>query len=283
MKLKSKTIINVLCMLALALTLSLNLSVKANAEEDCAHAQLEVEVVRSHDDQKHEVFYKCSSCGEAYNTVHPDERFHGYVAHTYTLKPDSYDDTSRGHWEKCSVCGWEKSVACNPVLTSTKKKDADVHTLVYRCACGNETEKDKKHAMNGNTCKTCGYTRIIPGNTKIVSMKQSKKWVKHVEKHPGRWANSTTGYKWIPAYTSTYYTASVKINVKKAKNVYRYVVSTNKNIKENLNISNYSFGKNKFTLKLSMPKKSKKLTIYVAAVSKTGDISKVVKKKITMR
>lgn len=214
--------------------------------------------------------------------------------------------TSENHQMKCVNCGYIDMdrwfVRCTyvpykyePVYYMNDpvkyKYNSEGHIIYRECSeCGNRPiniETSAPHKFNKKTNKCiCGFKRIVPGNTKVLSAKQSGKSKKKSVTIKPYWyktytPNSVFGYEWRyqkkRTLSSRIYT--IKFKLKKAKNVEYYIVSDKKKVTTTTNNKQY-FKKNTFTYNYASKKKVKSVKLYITPVSKTGHYGKTITKTI---
>lgn len=235
----------------------------------------------------------CPKCGTTMTKFESDDlsRYHFDPMHTCFCPNASCDYYKYGKKESCTITD-VKLVAS---YYDDDPKNPSVGHYVYKmCSlCGMEEFKTVRvteaHTFDKDHKCACGYQEIIPGNTKVKSAKQSGKMTTIKGTTPGFWYKTYSGTSKLPTWhyqNPTKYNNKgykIKFNLKKAKNVAYYMVSTKKNPNTNAGTAKQRFKKNTFTYNYISKKKVKSVTLYVTPVSRTENFGKTVKVKVKLK
>lgn len=234
---------------------------------------------------------KCPDCGSAMTCKADEDSRYRTPEHKWTCPNIACDYNFWGITEKCSMTPSRMEIV---YYYNDSKNPSNGHMVYKNCSvCGMEefqtVRVSEPHTFNKkNVCK-CGYKQIIPGNTKILSAKQSGKMKKIKGTTAGFWYKTYSGTSKIPTWhyqKPTKYNNKgykIKFKLKKAKNVDYYLVSTKKNPEASAGTAKQQFKKTSFTYNYISKKKVKKVTLYVTPVSKTGNYGKTIKKTIKLK
>lgn len=266
-----------------------------------------------YEDGKHYLMYHCTYCNSGVNKVGDQscysnngtplfDKTKGELCIGEIKQNDQQPNRAVTHTARCSKCEYEKTENCT-FTTSYEpyyypnSRIADSHDIIYKCTkCGGGqsfVDHNEGHSFNEkNECTLCHYKIITPGSVKLKSAKQSKAAKKYTVKGGGYYVSSYSGTSKIPSsvryvkkYTLKRKCYPIKITLKsKTKNADAYLVSTSKKFSGN-SVQRFAGKSKSFTYNyaVSNSKKPKKVTLYIKAVSETGNFSKVVKKTVKLK
>ena len=244
-------------------------SVRMIAQDECVHEKGAGTALKK-TAKEHTMSYECKWCGKKDIAT-------ATGAHTFKPTGESYSKTT--HRIECTECGYGKSENCKFNKIKYKKYNGNCHKKELTCAgCGNvKSFQYAAHKVSGGKCKYCSAKVILPGATKITGITQHIPYTKQT-KAKGHWA----GKVWIPSTTATSYFYPMTVKYTKAKNAKKYIISLKKPSKTLTGTTGLSVSKKAY-FKFKNPTKgvkTKKLTIYVTPVSRTGTYGKSAQKII---
>lgn len=231
------------------------------------------------DSKYHYRDYKCSYCWRT--GVEETGEKHKYKR----TKESIYDDY---HTAKCTVCNYSVQSQCKYEVIY-EKSDSDVnHRVRKKCTICKQyayvANDIRKHSYKDNKCTKCGFKRVVPGEVKITTAKNTAKGKKRTVNVDGKWVYSNGEYIWKKPYKYNVY--DYKISLKfSSKNAVKYIVTNaaDKDLDDG-HKNRVVTKKNEFTYTYTSSRKTaSKVTLYITPISKTGTYGKTVKKTITLK
>lgn len=222
---------------------------------------------------KHAQHFECQICEQ--------KTYDASDAKACTLDKWIGDNNHSYHRAECTLCNYTKQENCSFTKKTYKHFNWRSHTVYATCSvCGKKgAASGQNHTFKSNKCTKCSFKRIVPGSSKVTYIKQSGKM--KVKNHYRKGYRNRFG-EWEPEIRSKTYDYKIKIKFKKAKNAERYVVSTLNDIDTGV-IGKMGKNKTSATFTYVASKKSKKVTLYLIPVSKTGTPGKSVKKVVKLK